>query len=111
MRTVEEIEAQLTGPGGPFETTTEEVLGERMSVIKGRARSLRELVEASRAHGDKEYIVHDERRIRFDEHAERYAHPPLTTFTQIFIDPDLRGDQTLVDAERILAEWTRGRPR
>jgi acyl-CoA synthetase (AMP-forming)/AMP-acid ligase II len=73
MPTVEQIEAQLTGPGGPFEISFEEVLGEPMSVLKGRARSLRELVEASRAHGDKEYIVHDERRIRFDEHADRVA--------------------------------------
>ncbi len=73
MATVDEILAQLTGPGGPFEVVTEDVLGERMSVIKGRTRSLRELLEASRAHADKEYIVHGERRITFAEHADRVA--------------------------------------
>ena len=73
MTTLPEIEAQLTGPGGPFEVVTEEVLGERMSVYKQRARSLRELVEASRAHGDKEYIVHGERRITYAEHADLVA--------------------------------------
>ena len=59
MTTLPEIEAQLTGPGGPFEVTTEDVLGERMTVYKQRARSLRELVEASRAHGDNECVVHE----------------------------------------------------
>ena len=32
------------GPGAPFEIVEEEVLGERMQVIKNRRRSLRELV-------------------------------------------------------------------
>lgn len=70
MTTVEEIEAQLTGAGGPFEVVTDEVLGEPMSVVAGRVRSLRELVEASRAHGEKEYIVYGERRITYAEHAD-----------------------------------------
>jgi acyl-CoA synthetase (AMP-forming)/AMP-acid ligase II len=71
--TAAEIEARLTGPGGPFETVAEDVLGERMDVIKGRARSLRQLLEASRAHADKEYIVHGDRRITFAEHADLVA--------------------------------------
>ncbi|MBW2536923.1 MAG: acyl--CoA ligase, partial [Deltaproteobacteria bacterium] len=70
MTTVEQIEAQLTGPGGPFEVELDQVLGERMPVIANRARSLRELLERSRAHGEKEYIVHGERRISYAEHAE-----------------------------------------
>jgi acyl-CoA synthetase (AMP-forming)/AMP-acid ligase II len=70
VTTVEEIEAQLTGAGGPFEVVTEEVLGEPMSVVAGRVRSLRELVDASRAHGEKEYIVYGERRITYAEHAD-----------------------------------------
>ena len=39
----------------------------------------------------------------FDEHSERYQEPVLYTFTQIFIDPDKRGDTTLDDAEAIKA--------
>jgi acyl-CoA synthetase (AMP-forming)/AMP-acid ligase II len=70
VTTVEEIETQLTGPGGPFEVVTEDVLGEPMRVFAGRSRSLRALVEASRAHGEKEYIVCGERRITFAEHAD-----------------------------------------
>ena len=39
----------------------------------------------------------------FDEHQARYQEPALYTFTQVFIDPDKRGDTTLDDAEAIKA--------
>jgi hypothetical protein len=39
----------------------------------------------------------------FDEHQDRYQEPALYTFTQVFIDPDKRGDVTLDDAEVIKA--------
>jgi len=37
----------------------------------------------------------------FDLHRERYQEPALYTFTQVFVDPDKRGDSTLDDAEVI----------
>ena len=39
----------------------------------------------------------------FQANAERYRPPDLITFTQVFVDPDKRGDATLDDAEEILA--------
>jgi hypothetical protein len=45
----------------------------------------------------------EELQAYFDEHQERYQEPVLYTFTQIFIDPDKRGDTTLDDAEAIKA--------
>jgi len=69
----DEIIEQLTGPGGPFEIVEEEVLGERLPILKNRPRSLREMVETSAAHGDLEYLVHDDRRITFAEHADLVA--------------------------------------
>lgn len=62
MPTDAEIEAQLTGPGAPFEIAEEDVLGERMHVFKNRQKSLREVLDASRALGDAEYIVVDDGR-------------------------------------------------
>ena len=44
----------------------------------------------------------------FDQHQSLYQQPTLYTFTQVFIDPDKRGDATLADAERIKAELTAG---
>ncbi len=68
MASTQEILARITGPGGPFELAVEDVLGERMQVVSGRARSLRELLERSALHGDKDYIVHGDRRISYAEH-------------------------------------------
>jgi hypothetical protein len=39
----------------------------------------------------------------FEAHKDRYQQPALFTFTQVFIDPDKRGDATLDDAEAIKA--------
>ena len=44
----------------------------------------------------------------FDEHQDLYRRPTLYTFTQVFIDPDKRGDATLADAHRIKAELIAG---
>ena len=43
----------------------------------------------------------DELQAYFTEHIDRYQKPDLVTMTHVFIDPDLRGDKTLVDAEVI----------
>jgi long-chain acyl-CoA synthetase len=69
----EEVSAQLTGPGAPFEIVREDVLGVELPVLKTRPRSLREMLEASAAHGDKEHLVHDDRRITFREHIDLVA--------------------------------------
>jgi hypothetical protein len=39
----------------------------------------------------------------FDEHKDRYQQPTRYTFTQVYIDPDKRGDKTLDDAKAIKA--------
>ena len=57
LPTWEEAEARLCAPGSPFETEEALVLGAPMQVYKHRARSLRELIENSRQHGDAEYTV------------------------------------------------------
>jgi acyl-CoA synthetase (AMP-forming)/AMP-acid ligase II len=67
------VEEKLTGPGGPFELAVEDVLGERMAVFKGRARSLRELLERSAGFAAKEYLVYEGRRLSFAEHLRAVA--------------------------------------
>ena len=39
----------------------------------------------------------------FDEHKERYQEPVRYTFTQVYLDPNKRGDRTLDDARAIKA--------
>ncbi|MFI6777547.1 class I adenylate-forming enzyme family protein [Nocardia sp. NPDC050412] len=60
--------ARLTGPGGPFEMTVENVLGAPIPVIKDRVRALREVLAASVALGDRDYLVTEDRRMSYAEH-------------------------------------------
>ncbi len=43
-------------------------------------------------------------RSYFTAHIDRYRLPDLLTFTQVFVDPDRRGERTLEDAATIKAE-------
>ena len=73
MPTVQEVDAQLLGPGGIFELATQPVLGVPMRVFANRARSLRELVERSAGFGDAEYFSFGDRRTSFAAHAREVA--------------------------------------
>jgi long-chain acyl-CoA synthetase len=73
LPTQAEIRAQLTGPGGPFELRTENVLGESLEVFANRKASLGELLSQSALHADSEYIVMGDRRISYAEHARLVA--------------------------------------
>ncbi|MFB6553137.1 class I adenylate-forming enzyme family protein [Streptomyces sp. NPDC056405] len=65
--------AALTGPGGPFELADDDVLGTRLPVFTHRQRALHEVLHASAAHADREYVVTADRRITFAEHAAQVA--------------------------------------
>ncbi len=43
----------------------------------------------------------EELQAYFAEHQNRYQEPARYTFTQVYLDPDKRGDATLTDAEKI----------
>jgi long-chain acyl-CoA synthetase len=62
-----EIQAQLTGPGGPFEVIEEEVAGRPTEVYKDRMRALRDIPALAALRGDENpFIVYGDRRIGFD---------------------------------------------
>ena len=46
----------------------------------------------------------EELRTYFEKHMDRYQPPGLITMTQVFFDPDKRGDRTLQDAEATKAK-------
>jgi acyl-CoA synthetase (AMP-forming)/AMP-acid ligase II len=68
LQRVIEIEKTLIDPGGFFELEEAKVLGETMQVFKNRAPSLRALLESSKGFADKEYIIHQDRRITYAQH-------------------------------------------
>ena len=67
------VVAGLTGPGGPFELSQDDVLGTPMTVFRNRARSLGQLLADSVRHGDRDYLVTAGGRISFAEHAAQVA--------------------------------------
>lgn len=68
------VRAELCGPGGPFETAYEDVLGEQMLVFKNRHRSVRDMLVANcAAHRDTEYLVLDHTRLTYGDVAARVA--------------------------------------
>ena len=68
-RTWDEVVAQLSGPGAPFEVVVEEVDGRPQRNFKHRERSLREKVANAALRGDAECLVYGERRISYRDFA------------------------------------------
>jgi acyl-CoA synthetase (AMP-forming)/AMP-acid ligase II len=102
---LQKVEEQLLGPGGMFEVVPGEVLGERMSVFKNRARSLRDFVVASARLGDAEHLVFSdgttELRFTFAEHARLVARMASVLHSRYGVG---RGDRVAILAANC-PEW------
>jgi len=97
----EEIRAALTAPGAPFEVVQEAVLGARLPVFRQRPRSLREMLTSSAAHGEREYLVHNSRRISYAQHLALVASVAAGLRQRHGIGP---GDRVAILAANC-AEW------
>jgi long-chain acyl-CoA synthetase len=90
------VDDRLLGPGGPFELTTEPVGGVPLAVFRNRHRSLGELLDASAAHGDAEFLVFDGGpRLTFAQHRRLAAGVARSLRTGHGIGP---GDRVAVAA-------------
>jgi steroid-24-oyl-CoA synthetase len=93
-------------PGDRFAIVEEDVLGERMAVFANRARSLRELLQRSVAHGDVEYCVYGDRRISYAQHERAVASVAAAFHDRYDIGP---GDRVAIlganSPEWIVAFW------
>ncbi|MFD4182431.1 class I adenylate-forming enzyme family protein [Rhodococcus sp. NPDC058514] len=67
------VVSRLTGPGAPFELVEEDVRGARIPVMRDRRHAVHELLTASLAFGDRDYLVTEDRRLSFREHGEQVA--------------------------------------
>lgn len=70
---IAKVMAGLMGPGGRFEQVMEDVLGTEMPVMKNRDRSLGDLLAASVAYGDRDYLVTENSRMSYAEHGAAVA--------------------------------------
>ncbi|MEO9224407.1 MAG: class I adenylate-forming enzyme family protein, partial [Acidimicrobiales bacterium] len=100
--TIAEVTAQLTAPGQPFEMETIEIDGIPTRAWKNAPPNLPAILAASRAHGDRDFLVYEDERFTFERHfamAAQLAH--------VLID-DLgvaKGDRVAI-AMRNLPEWS-----
>lgn len=63
-----QVRAELCGPGGPWETAYEDVLGEQHLVFVNRHRSLRDMLAADCDRwGERECLVLDDQRLTYDD--------------------------------------------
>ena len=91
MPSLAEVRAQLTGPGGMFEVTTEDVLGRPMQVYKQRMRSLREIAEAAINRGDEAtFLVYGDRTYGYRSFVETANGVAEALATQYGVGPGER---------------------
>src|SRR5262245_27819847 len=67
------LTARLTAPGAQFEVVERQVRGIAMRVYSGGPQTLREVLLASGAYGDRDYLVYGAERWSFAEHLRQVA--------------------------------------
>ena len=70
---IAEVHAALTGPGAPFEIEEIPIRGIATRVWKSAPVSLRQVLERSREHADKTFLVYEDDRLSFAEHYRAVA--------------------------------------
>src|SRR5438105_5250741 len=81
MPTIAEVHAALTAPGQPFEMEEVEIRGASTRTWKHAPPTLRAVLEGSRAHGDRDFLVFaeehgavsDVERTTFEQHYRKAA--------------------------------------
>lgn len=73
MRSHDDIRAELTAPGAPFEMTTAHTANGDVRAWKNAAASLRDMVENSKAFGDAVWLVYEDDELTYAEHYAKVA--------------------------------------
>jgi long-chain acyl-CoA synthetase len=97
---IAEAHKRLTSPGAPFEMETREIRGQTLRVWKNAPSTLRDVVEASRAYGDRIFLVYEDERISFDGFRRAVA----VFAADLQARGVVKGDRVAV-AMRNLPEW------
>ncbi len=63
---IDQAHAILTGPGMPTEVAEAEIRGVKTRIWKNLPPTLRAVVEASRVHGEKVFLVYEDERVSFE---------------------------------------------
>src|SRR3954449_147148 len=99
--TIAEATEVLTAQGQIFEVGEETVRGIPMKVWKNAPPSLRAVLEMSRGHGDKTFLVYEDERMTFEEHFRAAAH----LATKLVNDYGVKKGDRVAIAMRNFPEW------
>ena len=102
MATIEEITRELTAPGKPFEIGEAVIRGVPTKIWKNAAPTLREVLEQSRRHADRGFLVYEDERMTFEEHFRAAAHLSNVLVERFGIT---KGDRIAI-AMRNFPEWS-----
>ena len=95
-------EAELTGPGAPFEVGHAVVRGVRTKIWVRAPGSLVEILRASRGYGDRTFVTYEDERMTFGEHFEAAA-----AFANLLVDRfGVRPGDRVAIAMRNYPEWS-----
>jgi len=98
---IAEASEVLTAPGQIFEVADETVRGIPMKVWKNAPPSLRAVLEMSRGHGDKTFLVYEDERMTFEEHFRAAAR----LATRLVNDYGVHKGDRVAIAMRNFPEW------
>jgi long-chain acyl-CoA synthetase len=100
VMSVREAYAAITAPGQPAEMEEAVIRGVKLRVWKNIPATLRDVVTAGRAHGEKIFLVHDDERISFEAFHRAVANFALTLQNAGVV----KGDRVAI-VMRNLPEW------
>jgi long-chain acyl-CoA synthetase len=97
-----ELNALLTASGAMFEMEERTIRGVRVRTWKNAPPSLRAILEQSRIHGAKDFLVYEDERLTFEQHFAHAAHLARVLSAQWGVR---KGDRVAI-AMRNFPEWS-----
>lgn len=97
---LKQARAELTGPGGLFEITEADVLGNRIRVYKNAPPSIREVWLSTTQFADRRYLVYGEERLTYAE-----AHQRVNAVAAWLAAQGVRSGDRVAIAMRNYPEW------
>jgi long-chain acyl-CoA synthetase len=98
---IAEADAALTAPGQMFEIEEREIRGIVTRTWKNAPPNLRTVLELSRGHGEKDFLVYEDERTTFEQHYRLVARLAHTLCGRLGVD---KGERISI-AMRNLPEW------
>ena len=99
---IAEATAKLTAPGAPFAMREEQIAGQKLRTYVGAPSTMRQVIDESRAYGERDFLVYGDERISFEAHWRAVQTLGRALATEFGIE---KGDRVAV-AMRNFPEWS-----